>query len=294
MRYRSSNATEALEPQLIGRVSTGRADAVTYRPMAPAVSSDGAPPWDEFDPAAYHKANYGELHPEDLQILGRVGSFFSDTLAGQTLASDALDVGSGSNLYPALLMLPFTERIMLTDVSGNNVQWLRQNVADPGVTDPGTPWDWQPFWDEVCSLPGYRDVSQPRKQLRAACAPVPGVAGVEQHSVFSLPKRKWQLGTMFFVAESITRDPGEFRGAVRAFVSRLRQGAPFATAFMAGSEGYQVGGASYPAVPISEVDVKILFTDLSARELSVWQTQSEEKVRPGYTTMIVATGIVGG
>ena len=38
--------------------------------------------------------------------------------------------------------------------------------------------------------------------------------------MFDLPKARWDLGTMFFVAESITEDPAEFRAAVAASSAR--------------------------------------------------------------------------
>jgi hypothetical protein len=266
--------------------------------MAAAVSSNDAYQWDEFDSAAYQKKNYAKLQAVDREILRRVSLFFSTAFADRGPAREALDVGSGTNLYPALLMLPFTDRIMLTDFSVNNVRWLEHHIMDEDA-----PWSWQPFWDEVHTLEEYRErIGEPRKHLREACTAVPGIAGIEQRSVFDLPERRWQLGTMFFVAESITTDPGEFHTAVGCFVGALEPGAPFATAFMGGSKGYRVGRRKFPrvgrrkfpAVPITKADVNDLFTGLGAKDLSVWQTQAKEKIRRGYDTMIVATGIVGG
>jgi hypothetical protein len=245
--------------------------------------------WDEFSPEAYWSKNYKEIHPEDQEIIRRVSSFFSHAFAGRSHASRAIDVGSGTNLYPALLMLPFTDQILLIDHSENNVRWLRHHVMD------GTaPWTWQPFWQEVAESAAYGQVSEPRKQLREACASEPGLAGIERRSVFGLPRAQWQLGTMFFVAESITADQAEFSAAVASFVGALQPGAPFAAAFMGGSKGYRVAERPFPALQITEVDVKNRFTELGVHELSVGQTQGQEKVRDGYDTMIVATGVAGG
>ena len=80
---------------------------------------------------------------------------------------------------------------------------------------------------------------------------------------------------MFFVAESITEDPEEFRAAVASFVSALKPGAPFATAFMAGSHGYPVADTCFPALPITPDDVRLHLTELGAGELSV-ETPSDE------------------
>jgi hypothetical protein len=116
----------------------------------------------------------------------------------------------------------------------------------------------------------------------------------DQHNVFQLPREQWQLGTMFFVAESITADPAEFRAAVDGFVGALEPGAPFAAAFMAGSDGYRVAGTLFPALQITSDDVTQCLTELGARELSVELAQTTDLVRPGYNGMIVAIGIAGG
>jgi NNMT/PNMT/TEMT family len=216
------------------------------------------------------------------------GQFFSDELTERAPVAQAIDIGSGTNLYPALLMLPFTERILLADHSKGNVAWLRHHVRDDAA-----PWTWDPFWREVQDVSGYDRVSSPRRELRERCMPRPGLAGIEQRSIFELPAKQWELGTMFFVAESITADPGEFREAVGCFVGALQGGAPFAAAFMGGSLGYEVGGKPFPALNITEAYVKDCFTELGVGKLSVQQAGCSEKVRDGYESMIVATGTAG-
>jgi TIR domain/NNMT/PNMT/TEMT family len=244
-------------------------------------------PWSDFSSDDYWRHNYEKMLPEDQEIIRRVSHFFIRAFAGRRPARRAVDIGSGTNLYPALLMLPWTEQILLTDHSASNVRWLRRHVADDAS------WTWQPFWQELHEREGYNRISEPRKLLREACAVEPGRAGIEQRSVFGLPRAQWQLGTMFFVAESITEDPAEFRAAIGGFVGALQPGAPFAATFMANSIGYPVAGTSFPALPITEDDVTERFTELGVRELSVDLTDTAYGVRPGYAGMIVATGIVG-
>jgi hypothetical protein len=245
-------------------------------------------PWNRFSPEAYWQHNYSELLAEDQEIISLVSGFLTRAFMDCLPAERAVDVGSGTNLYPALLMLPWTEKILLTDFSAANVDWLRRNVADEGPV-----WNWGPFWRKLEKAEGYKQVSEPRKQLREACAGEAGFAGIEQKSVFRLPRARWNLGTMFFVAESITEDRNEFRAAIASFVGALTPGAPFATAFMAGSHGYPVAGTSFPALPITADDVTQCFTDLGVSGLSVERPQTADRVRDGYKYMIVATGFVG-
>jgi hypothetical protein len=245
-------------------------------------------PWSDFSSHDYWCHNYEKMQPEDQEIIRRVSLFLIQAFAGRGPAQRAIDVGSGTNLYPALLMLPWTEKILLTDHSASNVRWLHGHVMD----DPA--WTWQPFWEELHELEGYNRISEPRKALREACVGEPKCAGIEQHSVFKLPRAQWQLGTMFFVAESITEDPEEFRAAIEGFIGALQPGAPFAATFMSGSDGYPVADTRFPALRITPDHVTERFTDLGVSGLNVELTRTVHRVRPGYAGMIVATGIVGG
>jgi hypothetical protein len=246
-------------------------------------------PWNTFSSDDYWRRNYHELQAEDQEIIRRVSSFFIHAFAGRPRVRQGIDVGSGTNLYPALLMLPWAEKILLSDFTASNVRWLRRNLEDDGAA-----WTWQPFWHELHEAVGYNQIGEPRKQLREACVSESGFAGIEQRSVFDLPAAQWDLGTMFFVAESLTEDPSEFRMAVARFVGALKPGAPFAATFMAGSAGYPVAGTHFPALPITSDDVREHFTALDAGELSVELLETEHRVRAGYTGMIVATGFARG
>jgi NNMT/PNMT/TEMT family len=243
--------------------------------------------WNKFSPEDYWERNYRKLQAEDQEIIRRVSQFFIATFRDRPPARRGIDVGSGTNLYPALLMLPWTEQILLTDYSASNVRWLRSKLADEGAG-----WTWRPFWHELQEAEHYNKIDDPRKHLQVACDGEPGHAGIEQRSVFALPEARWDLGTMFFVAESITEDPGEFRAALARFVGALKPGAPFATAFMAGSDGYPVAGTHFPALPIAPDDVWQHFKELGVGELNVELLLTEHRVRDGYEGMIVATGVV--
>ena len=243
--------------------------------------------WNRFSPEDYWQRNYLELQAEDQEIIRLVSQFFIAAFAGRPHARLGIDVGSGTNIYPALLMLPWTEQILLTDFSASNVRWLRRQLADDSAK-----WTWQPFWDELQEREGYAKIEEPRQQLREACRGQAGHAGIEPGSVFSLPTARWDLGTMFFVAESITEDPAEFRAALARFAGALKPGAPFATAFMAGSHGYPVADRHFPALPITTDDVRRHFNELGASDLSVELLETKHRVRDGYEGMIVATGVI--
>jgi len=237
--------------------------------------------WQAFDSHDYWSKNYHVLLPEDRQIIHWVSEFLADHFAWNPPAATAVDVGAGTNLYPALLMLPWTDHVMLIDYAESNTEWLRHHACRTSGH-----WEWAPFWAELAHLPGYGDVPDPRARLAARHE-------VRRNDVFGLPVAEWELGTMFFVADAITGDFDEFREAVRAFLACLKPSAPFVATFMAGSEGYRVGDLNLPAVHVTRDSVAALFRELPAVGVEIKETdETELRVRPGYHNMILATGIV--
>lgn len=229
--------------------------------------------WDEFDSDWYHDHNYRTLRDDDEEIITRVREFFAG--AGVSEGS-GLDVGSGTNLYPALAMLPFCSRLRLWEYSANNVAWLRHNIPSYGPT-------WDQFWMVYRQNPVYAAVTDPRARLA-------GSASVSQASVFDLPEATWDIGTMFFVACSLSSDPGEFRRAVESFVHALRPDAPFAVAFMEQSKGYAVDGTFFPAVAIDRTNVDSALATV-AYDVKIDRITTRNPLRDGYDgAMIVAVG----
>jgi hypothetical protein len=188
-------------------------------------------------------------------------------------------VGSGTNLYPALAMLPLCHEITLWERARTNVEWLRREVA--GFSE-----NWAQFWDRLRRRSMYRTINEPRVVLGDRVR-------VARQSIFNLPRARWEIGTMFFVAESITRMPGEFTAAAHRFVYALKPGAPFVAAFMKNSRGYEVGGYRFPAVAVDEADVEQCLS--IAPHVKIYSiAKSGSPLRDGYDGMIVATGRAPG
>jgi NNMT/PNMT/TEMT family. len=244
--------------------------------------------WDEFDPEWYVGHNYRVMRDDDREILRRVRDFFADVTGGRRDLR-GIDVGSGANLYPSLAMLPFCDEITLWERSHANVRWLEREVRDYASS-------WDVFWDLLCEQDCYRRVEDPRAKLAAA-------ARVRQGNVFDLDRlesagdgpaleQRWDIGTMFFVAESITALRTEFARAVTLFIRALRPGAPFAAAFMRNSTGYDVNKRHFPAVAVTEAEVKDQLSDLGCHA-DVAVIPSVAPLREGYDGMILARGRTG-
>lgn len=250
---------------------------------APTRNSDY--PWDEFDPFDYLAHNYSGMREDDAQILDLTHAWFAEHAAGGSATNGAadeagahgIDVGCGPNLYPGLAMLPVCRSVTLVDYSHSNISWLRSHLTNCGEI-------WRPYWELIS--PG--DCRGGFEDARGWLAE----RGRIQHgSVFDLPPATWDLGTMFFVAESITADHAEFSDAVSRFLRALRPGAPFAAAFMEHSQGYDIAGVMFPAVRIGEDEVRRCLSRYAADVRIHRVATRPAPLRPGYTGMLLALGI---
>jgi hypothetical protein len=141
-----------------------------------------------------------------------------------------------------------------------------------------------PYWELVADLPGYRTVGDPRRELADAYE-------IRRQSIFDLPERTWDLGTMFFVADGMTTVQAEFEAGVRTFLAALLPGSPFLMAFMEGSRGYEVDGKPFPSVEITPRSLAALLADLPVTGASVLRTDNSVRpLRPGYDAMLLVTG----
>ena len=84
--------------------------------------------WSGFDADEYWEINYSEVLPEDAEIIQCASKFLIEACGPPSEARRAVDVGAGANLYPSLLMIPWAERIVLTEYAPTNIDWLRKNV----------------------------------------------------------------------------------------------------------------------------------------------------------------------
>jgi len=230
--------------------------------------------WEEFDAADYFEHNYMSLHWEDAQVIRLVADFFART-APPARRPRAIDVGTGANLYPAMAMLPFASEIVLYERARTSRLWLGEQLRQPAAS-------WPEFWASISGgRPAYDGIVRPLEQLGRT-------ARVTKGNLFELDPDQYDMGTMFFVAESITTRDDEFQRGIGCFVGALTAGAPFAAAFMRKSSGYFVAGRPFPACYVTEDDVARCLSEV-ATQVEV-QVIGSQQLRDGYDGMIVAHG----
>jgi hypothetical protein len=262
--------------------SMAQGDTTTQRWL----KHNGEVAWDEFAPEDYWRHNYSTLRADDREIILAVAEYFSGHFQDHPEARGGagLDVGSGANFYPALGLLPWARTVTLTDHSAANVAWLNQRLDVMRGHHVDT-WEWQNFWKTFGDFDGYDPDVDARALLVERCR-------VERASVFDIAPGSYDIGTMFFVAESMTSYETEFEDATGHFLAALRPGSPFAAAFMDKSQGYLVGDKHFPAV--REVDSAVVASTLKTFGALASVTKipipGNDPLRDGYDGMIIALG----
>ncbi len=255
--------------------------------MRAAPTRNSEYPWDAFDPFDYLVHNYSRLRADDEEILALTQGWFAEhagrpgavngAAAVNGSGAHGIDVGCGPNLYPGLAMLPLCRSVTLVDYSHSNIAWLRSHLAHCGEI-------WRPYWERISPQDCRGGFEQARGWLAER-------GRIQHGSVFDLPAQTWDLGTMFFVAESITADYAEFDRAVSRFLRALRPGAPFAAAFMEYSQGYEIAGVPFPAVGVGATELRDCLAD-RATEVRIHRIPTgAQPLRRGYSGMLLALGI---
>jgi hypothetical protein len=182
------------------------------------------------------------LRREDTRIIDLVAEFFHQG-GPMRWYPRAVELSAGANLYPALLMLPFTGELTLCRRSMADRQALVSEVRSPRG-------GWLDFWETIRNdRPLYGRISKPLDGLSLR-------ARVTKGNTHSLGNDRYDLGTMFFVAEVETTRLDEFDRAVQMFVRSLWPGAPFAAAFLRAEPGPAELGGLVPGCLVDVDDVE--------------------------------------
>jgi hypothetical protein len=241
--------------------------------------------WATVDVGEYVRHNYGDrLLEEDRNLIDRTVKAFRDTgLAPGSLQSVA-DIGSGPNLYPAMLWAPYLAdggALHLLEYS-SAFRAYTASLVGADAPDPGQVALWRRFERVMADLDGQWD---------GALDTILATARVEAASVHELPPAAYDAASMFFVAECCTEETETFVRAVRRAVATVRPGGLFVAAHILGSTGmHQHNGGFFPAYPATMDDLHLAYsgTAIAVTRLT-WGAES----RPGYTGTAFAVGHVG-
>jgi SAM-dependent methyltransferase len=231
--------------------------------------------WSHFDAEAYFQHYYGEPHPDDDQVIRRACAALIHAEPKRRKLS-VVDVGTGPNLFPMMLALPRASHLTAWEISDSNVAWLKSELA-ADIMRP----QWRHFWNVVVESYGSDGglPEDPRPRIRK-------IARIARGSVYELPERRWDAATMFFCAESITGDRGQFGRACASFSRCVRPGGTLVAAFLVGSSSYVVADRPFPILNISETEIHDVFASISREPQTERIGIVQREIRSGYSGMV--------
>jgi hypothetical protein len=211
--------------------------------MGDAPLRNGEVDWDRWPVEDYLSENYRELHPSDLAVINHHGAVYRHLAPDSVGVS--LELGAGPNLYPLMLAAAVSRDIHAVERSPANVAYLTRQLRD------GPDASWSPFY--VACRAG-----QPA--LPPALPDALARVRVSQGDLAGVPAGAYDLGSMHFVAESVTEDRDEFHALCAAFARAVRPGGLLIAAFMENMGRYQLGdGSSWPGFPVDQAEVRSAF-----------------------------------
>ncbi|MFE6862283.1 hypothetical protein [Nocardia sp. NPDC057668] len=248
-----------------------------YFSHLPDVKSD----WDEFDAEEYVERNYGrKILSEDREIIDFVINTLQEMNIKPGSMQSVADVGSGPNLYPALMVSPFIAndgRLELIDVAAPNLEYLRR-ILDSHDDEQQA--KWRLFEEHIRSLGVPADLQK-----------VKFLSSVRRGSIYELQPNRYDTVLSFFVSESITDDESEFEDSVASLMGSVKANGLFIVAHMLGSRGYFAGERTFfPAISLSMEQIQENYDKYGLCHYRRIGRDGPVLIRKGYEGMAVVVG----
>jgi hypothetical protein len=230
--------------------------------------------WDAWPVEDYLSENYREIHPSDLAVIDHHSRFYREFAAEGFARS--LEFGAGPNLYPLMLAAAVSRHIDAVEPSAASVAYLTRQLG----TGP------DPSWDGF-----YRECRARRPDLPTSLHLAMRRVEVKRGTAADVERDAYDLGSMHFVAESVTEERDEFRALCARFVGSVRPGAPVVAAFMENMGRYGLGdGSRWPGYPVDMDRVADAFAG-TTEDLVLSRIDADETLPDyGYTGMVLLTG----
>lgn len=248
------------------------------------MSYDAYDDWSAFDPYEYAMRNFGnngEILPEDKRLIMHAIQALQQVGISQKSLKDVADIGSGPNLYPAMILVPFlhTKSVLHLLEFSENRSYL-QKLVD-GTMEREHAKIWHKFEEFMVDVGGdmYQDCEESAKKKIVS----------QFGDIFSLPKNKYDLLTSYFVSESIVDSQMQFREAIQSMGKAIKRDGIMMVAHMVGSEGWHAGkGSKFPAINLTAEQIKQAYLDADLDIIStIVVGHDTQKVREGYTGMML-------
>lgn len=196
------------------------------------------------------------------------------------------DVGTGPNLYPAMLLAPFImskdqgARIDLIEYAQPNLSYLHSLFSGHSSLPPADIWDkFETFMTEYSSV--WRGTLNRMRSLAKVC----------RGSIFNLRPDTYDAISSFFVPESITESRQECDKAINCLLSAVKPGGLVIVGHMLNSTGYPAGAnRHFPAVPLTIDDLRQIYKG-KLESVTIVEPPLTPEVRDDYEGAAVVVGV---
>ncbi|MBN2100501.1 hypothetical protein JW710_01205 [Candidatus Dojkabacteria bacterium] len=246
--------------------------------------------WNAFDFHHYANQWYSSMIPEDREMI----VFLVNELKsrGFKFGYESLDlvadVGTGPNLFPAMIFSQIAKKIHLIEYTQNGVKYLQEvlnNFKDKRSIHQRELW--KKYGQKLCEIMSLD------KDLLSI---VSKKAQVVEGDIFKLEENAYDLVSSFFATESISDNTKTFVNSIESLLRSVKPGGIFITAHMLESEGYPAGlGTFFPSVPLKKSDLEKIFrSSLRVGDFKIKSFENTDittRPRAGYegTALVIGT-----
>jgi 16S rRNA G527 N7-methylase RsmG len=242
--------------------------------------------WDQFDPEEYCGRNFGrELLYEDTCIIKTCITDLNKLGIEQDQFQHYVDIGSGPNLYPAMIMTPFVRddgTVSLLDFATSNLTYLNNILAASDGDSKIADWlKFEQLMKSVDEVRYNRVLDRLLSRARAGFG-----------DIFNMPAETYDAVSSFFVAESITHEFPKFIKATTTLLNSLKNGGIVVAAHMVGSIGWFAGeGTNFPAISLTVPQIESAYSVLHDLSVTFFNHGLEQvAARDGYSGMALVVG----
>jgi hypothetical protein len=220
--------------------------------------------WTLFDPAGYLNEYYGDIGSENLALL----RFLAETYKALPPGGLMLDFGGGPTIYPLISAVGRVGDVHFSDYLEDNLQEVRKWLAG----DPAA-FDWREFVRRAIECEtgtpcSEADVSRREAEMRRLVTRVMRCDASRTPPIADLASL-YDVIVTNFCAESATSDHWQWQTFVTNIVSLLKPGGTLIMSALRGGSRYAVGSRWFPAVDISEEDLRELLEETGFAEKHV-------------------------
>ncbi len=243
--------------------------------------------WSDFDPYEYAERNYfnnGEILSEDKLLIRHAIKALKQLGIKPGSLKRVADVGTGPNLYPAMILSPFVTpnaEIELLEFSTHR-SYLAKLLEE--THDQKHAAIWKKFEEFMIEVGGGIYEGGEKKVKKQA--------KIQYGNIFDLPENEYDFISSYFVAESIVDSQMPFREAIQSLGKAIKPDGILMVAHVVGSEGWYAGnGTHFPAINLTAEQIRQAYLDVDLDIISTIAVSPDNQgFREGYhgTMLVIA------